>query len=647
MAVPESSSVISGGNDGIPGRYIVVLRESAARYGTAPSTEGPSVAQVAAELAATYSAKRGFVYEHALLGFSAEVSEENAGALARDWRVAWVEQDVRVRLTGTQNDPPWGLDRIDQRDRPISGQYVYNETAGNVHAYVIDSGIRATHVDFGGRVSGGISFVGNPSDTGDCFGHGTHVAGTIGGATYGVAKQIKLHPVRVFDCEGDSENSEIVAAVDWVTGNRVLPAVANMSLRIPASGALDTAVRNSVASGVTYAVAAGNEDEDACSVSPARVSEVLTVGSIGHVDRRSNFSNWGACLDVFAPGEVVLSAGIASDTAIAYSDGTSMAAPHVAGVAALYLGDHPNASPGSVANAVTSTATSGRLAGVGAGSPNLLVYSLLSGGGGGTVPAAPTLAAPADGAWTSLRPLLDWNPVTATPPVERYELEVRKVAGGNLVYTKLLGAGTTEQLVPSGIFADKVSYKWRVRAENAEGWSAWSAYRTLLVRLYVQVDLNPNDAEDGITRSEPGDGETVAVTIQNACHNNQNVSLRKNLGVDSTRGGVDRYFYFKVDDAFAKNGSHPAVDIRVDFWDSKPPGSGWSPELCVQYHATNNTFKQAGCVTVNNTRCLRTATFSVSDAYFGNGQNGASDFRVVAGTGDTRRFVNVVRVTKR
>jgi hypothetical protein len=462
-----------------------------------------------------------------------------------------------------------------------------------------------------------------------------------------VAKQVKLHPVRVFDCEGDSDNSEIIAAVDWVTANRVLPAVANMSLRIPASAALDTAVRNSVASGVTYAVAAGNENENACSVSPARVSEVLTVGSMGHVDSRSSFSNWGPCLDVFAPGEVVLSAGIANDTDIAYSDGTSMSSPHVTGVAALYLGDHPNASPGAVANAVTSTATSGRLAGIGAGSPNLLVYSLLSGGGGGTVPGAPALVAPADGAWTTLRPLLDWNAVTANPPVERYELELRKVAGGNLVYTKLLGASATEQLVPSGILADRTSYKWRVRAENAEGWGAWSAYRTFLVRLYVQVDLNGNDAVDGITRSEPGDGETVAVTIQNACNNNQNVSVRKNLGNESTRGGIDRYFYFRVDDAFAKNGSHPVVDIRVDFWDSKPPGSGWSPELCVQYHATNNTYKQAGCVTVNNTRCLRTVTFPVSDAYFGNGQNGASDLRIVAGTGDTRRFVNIVRVTKR
>jgi subtilisin family serine protease len=145
------------------------------------------------------------------------MSEEDAAALAKDWRVAWIEQDVRVRLTGSQTDPPWGLDRVDQRDLPISGQYVYNETAPNVHAYVIDSGIRATHVDFGGRVSGGISFIGNPGDTNDCFGHGTHVSGTIGGGTYGIAKQVKLHPVRVFDCEGDSENSEIIAAVEWVT----------------------------------------------------------------------------------------------------------------------------------------------------------------------------------------------------------------------------------------------------------------------------------------------------------------------------------------------------------------------------------------------------------------------------------------------
>jgi hypothetical protein len=417
-----------------------------------------------------------------------------------------------------------------------------------------------------------------------------------------------------------------------------------MSLRIPASGALDTAVRNSVASGVSYAVAAGNDNADACAYSPARVAEVLTVGATRPDDSRASFSNKGPCLDLFAPGEVVLSAWHTSDTAFAYNAGTSMSSPHVAGVAALYLGDNPGASPNAVANGILSTATSGRLTGIGSGSPNLLVYSLLS-GGGGTVPPAPLLVAPADGAWTTLRPLLDWSPVTANPPVEHYELEIRKVSGGTLVYSKLLGAATTEQLVPTGILADKTNYKWRARAENAEGWGTWSAYRTFLVRTYVQVDLGNTDAEDGVARSEPGDGETIAVTVQNACNNNQNVPLRKNLGEDSTRGGIDRYLYFRVDDAFAKNGSHKVVDIRVDFWDSKQ--SGWSSDLCVQYHATNNTYKQAGCVTVNNTKCMRTVTFPISDAYFGNGENGASDLRIVAGTGDTRRFINIVRVTKK
>jgi subtilisin family serine protease len=506
---PDPQGVVLAERDGIPGSYIVVLHESAARLATAPAAEGLSVKQVAQELTVTFGGEVDLVYEHALRGYSAAMSEEAAAALAKDWRVAWVEQDVRVRVSGTQNDPPWGLDRVDQRDLPISGQYVYNETAGNVHAYVIDSGIRATHNDFGGRVSGGATWVDDGRGTGDCSGHGTHVAGTLGGTKYGIAKQVQLHPVRVLDCGGYGDNSKIIAGVDWVTANRVFPAVANMSLGIPPSGALDTAVRNSVAAGVTYAVAAGNDNGSACSVSPARVSEVLTVGATRPDDSRWPFSNFGSCLDLFAPGEVILSAGIANDSDFAYKAGTSMSAPHVAGVAALHLGDNPNASPNAVANAILSSATSGRLHNVGSGSPNLLVYSLLSGAGGGSVPGAPALAAPADGAWTTLRPLLDWNSVTATPPVERYELEVRKVSGGALVHGKILGAATTEHLVPNGILADKVSYKWRVRAENAEGWGVWSVYRTFLVRLYVHIDLNPNDAEDGLERSEPGDGETA------------------------------------------------------------------------------------------------------------------------------------------
>jgi aqualysin 1 len=369
----------------VQNQYIVVLDDSIV------GEKGPySIAEyVADDMASKYGGKLRHVYKYALNGFSVEMTEAQVEALRQDFRVKFIEEDGVVTANATQSNPPWGLDRIDQRDRPLNAQYNYTPTGAGVHVYIIDTGIRRTHTQFGGRAVVGFDSIGDGQDTNDCNGHGTHVSGTIGGSTYGVAKGVTLHAVRVLDCSGSGTDSTVIAGVDWVTAHRVAPAVANMSLGGGASSALDTAVQNSINAGVTYAIAAGNDyGVDACTESPGRVAAALTVGSSTSSDAKSDFSNIGACVDIFAPGSSILSSWNTSDTATNTISGTSMATPHVAGVAALYLQNNSTASPATVANAIITTATTGRLTGIGSGSPNRLLYSLLTSGGGGTGPPA-------------------------------------------------------------------------------------------------------------------------------------------------------------------------------------------------------------------------------------------------------------------
>jgi serine protease len=361
----------------VPDSYIVVLEDAAFGAAKVPRL---AVSRVADELARHHGGRVTHAYERALRGFATKMSKAQAQALARDPRVKYVEQDSVVWAVDTQVNPPWGLDRIDERDRPVDTSYTYNSTGTGVNAYIIDTGIRTTHVDFGGRAVHGYTAINDGRGSNDCNGHGTHVAGTVGGATWGVAKTLTLVAVRVLNCQGSGTTSGVIAGVNWVTGNRVLPAVANMSLGGGASSALDTAVRNSIAAGVTYAVAAGNSNANACNSSPSRVPEALTVGASTSSDVRSSFSNVGACLDLFAPGSSITSAWHTSDTATNTISGTSMASPHVAGVAALYLQQHPAASPADVAGAIVGNATMGRLTGIGTGSPNRLLYSLFATG---------------------------------------------------------------------------------------------------------------------------------------------------------------------------------------------------------------------------------------------------------------------------
>jgi hypothetical protein len=346
------------------GDYIVVL---------SPSTS--SVDDRAQELATLHGGQIQRTYHFALKGFVGRFSPAAAAALRAHSDVTLVEADGEMRLIATQQNATWGLDRIDQRALPLSGTYTYTPTGAGTNVYIIDTGIRLTHTEFAGRAFSAFTAVNDGNGTDDCNGHGTHVSGTVAGSTYGVAKSARLYAVRVLPCGGSGPTSAVIAGVDWVTGNHGSPAVANMSLGGGISDALDQAVTNSIASGVTYAIAAGNDNVDACTSSPARVSAALTVGSTTTTDARSSFSNVGTCVDVFAPGSGITSAWFTSDGATNVLSGTSMASPHVAGAAALYLETNPGASPATVAQALLGNATSGALTGVGTGSPNLLLYT--------------------------------------------------------------------------------------------------------------------------------------------------------------------------------------------------------------------------------------------------------------------------------
>ena len=361
----------------VDGQYIVVLKDSAAGLANENSSR-PRVATVASEMARAHRAHLVRSYDRALRGFVVKASDQALARLLADQRVDYVEEDGIVHASATQSGATWGIDRTDQRDLPLSGSYTYDTTASSVHAYIIDTGILSAHTDFGGRSTGGYTAISDGKGTTDCNGHGTHVAGTVGGATWGIAKEVKLHPVRVLDCAGSGTNSGVIAGVDWVTSNHVKPAVANMSLGGGASSALDTAVNNSINAGVTYAVAAGNDNADACNSSPARVAAALTAASSTSTDARSSFSNYGSCIDLFAPGSSIKSAWYTSTTATNTISGTSMSSPHIAGVAALYLAVNPSASPSTVNSAIINAATANKITDV-QGSPNRLLYSFFDG----------------------------------------------------------------------------------------------------------------------------------------------------------------------------------------------------------------------------------------------------------------------------
>ncbi|TCP46852.1 subtilase family protein [Tamaricihabitans halophyticus] len=348
--------------------YLVVLKDGATGAGT-------RIGALADGLAERYDANVSKVFGSALNGFSIQASEAEAKRLAADGAVQSVSQNQRFHVADEQANPPsWGLDRVDQADLPLDQSYTYNTKADNVTAYVLDTGVDASHETFEGRASGGFDAIDNDDDPADEHGHGTHVAGTVGGAEYGIAKGVQIVPVRVLDAQGSGTTEQIVAGIDWMTQNAQGPSVANMSLGGPVDEALDEAVRGAVAGGVTFALAAGNESQDAANVSPARVEEAVTVAASTQDDGQASFSNFGSVVDLYAPGEDIVSASLGGGEES--NSGTSMASPHVAGAAALYLADNPDADPAQVSEALTSSAAADKITNASPDTANLLLQTI-------------------------------------------------------------------------------------------------------------------------------------------------------------------------------------------------------------------------------------------------------------------------------
>ena len=353
----------------IPGRYIVVFKAGVA-----------DPAGKARGKALRHAAKLQHTYTKAIGGFAAELSPAAVAALRADPDVDFVEPDQVMRASSTQTSATWGIDRIDQHFLPLSATFTYGNTGEGVTAYIIDTGILTSHSEFGGRATGGFDAVTPGGSAVDCNGHGTHVAGTVGGAQYGVAKGVSLVAVRVLSCSGSGSTSGVIAGIDWVTTHHTGPSVANMSLGGGASTALDNAVANSIASGVTYAIAAGNGNfvgiaQDACKSSPARVGPAITVSATNSSDTKASWANFGSCVDIFAPGVSITSSWYTSNTATNTISGTSMATPHVAGVAALYLQGHAGATPQNVRDALVQAATPSVVKSAGRSSPNVLLFT--------------------------------------------------------------------------------------------------------------------------------------------------------------------------------------------------------------------------------------------------------------------------------
>jgi subtilisin family serine protease len=456
LAAPGAAPLLSAApGKGIPGEYIVVLNDGA---------DARSVAAVAG-----VSPKH--VYTAALDGFSATLNQGQLNALQHNPNVKWIEHDQVMELSTTQTGATWGLDRIDQRNLPLSTTYDYTPTGTGVRAYIIDTGINTGHTDFGGRASIAADYIGGGSD--DCNGHGTHVAGTVGSTTYGVAKDVTLLGVRVVDCTGTPNSSTVIAGIDWTAANAVKPAVATVSLAVAASSTVDVAINGLINSGVVTVVSAGNSNANACNYSPARVANAITVAASTASDGRWINSNYGTCVDIFAPGVNIMSTWIGSPSMTGSISGTSMAAPHVAGVAALYLQGNTTASPATVASAIINSATPNKVVSPGTGSPNRLVYSPLTVPGAGSITYTGSLPGtntnsyqPSTSGYTSTVSGTHTGNLTGTGTDFDLYLQKETSPGTWTNVATSLNSTSTESITYSGTAGN---YRWRVYAYLGSG----------------------------------------------------------------------------------------------------------------------------------------------------------------------------------
>ena len=462
--------IATGNGEVVPDEYIVVMKPAFHVGQNRESLRG-EVAALGGEVLS--------VYDVLLNGFAAKLPPQALDALRRNPNVEFIEpnrvvtlEDVEISeaeigLLGTQTNPTWGLDRVDQRSLPLDSIYKYDNLASSVHVYVLDTGLRTTHDEFTGRVLEGATFIEDGRGVTDCNGHGTHVTGTIAGTTYGVAKGAWIHPVRLFSCSGSTTSDIVIKGLEWVGKNRLMPAVVNMSLGGSASGALDLEVEKLINADVTVVVSAGNSAADACSQSPARLPEAITVGSTDNQDKRAASSNFGTCLDLFAPGVSITSAGISSDSATALMSGTSMASPHVAGAAALYLQNYPSATPVEVSTFITANATAGVVGNPGAGSPNLLLFTRMT----------PAPLRPRGNIFNS-NPAFIWTNVT---DAENYEIRLFEVDPQTEIdtasYTPIVcGQDTCSAFPGFPLLLSIGDYQWQVRSYADSAWGDWSDF---------------------------------------------------------------------------------------------------------------------------------------------------------------------------
>lgn len=415
-------------------------------------------------------------FKYAINALSVKLKPSDLDRLLLDPTVTSIEIDQPIYTSETQSpSPSWGLDRVDQRNLPLDNSFTATLSGENVDIYIVDTGINSSHTDFTGRIGSGFTSIADGNGVNDCNGHGTHVAGTAAGTKYGVSKKSRVIPVRVLGCTGSGSTSGVIAGLDWIVSHHSAgnPAVANMSLGGGTSVALDTAVQSVINDGVTVAVAAGNSNVNACNSSPARVAAAVTVGSTGIDDARSSFSNFGSCLDIFAPGADITSSWIGSISAVTTISGTSMASPHVAGVVAALLGQNPSATPAQIAALLQSSATTNKVSSAGIGSPNLLLH--LEGATTPIIENPPTETsvpdAPIIGVATALtkkRATVTWSASSSgSSPILSYTVNAYRNGGATISLTQNVSAATFSATF-SGLVTGS-SYTFRVQAKNAVG----------------------------------------------------------------------------------------------------------------------------------------------------------------------------------